>query len=397
MKDEPSPRKPTLIPVIVFACLLGLLLAYNTMTGGMPFGRPDPVMRRTQVMGTDAHVTVYPSVELDVPSEKAVEDAFAAMDRVERLMSPFIPSSGVSAMNNAKPGEWVAVDPALWGVMMQSLRLHRLSEGAFDVTVGPLLQLYDYKTKRMDSLPSDESIADALTRVGSDKILWKREGMRLALPVKGMRVDLGAIAKGYAVDLAMEALRQNGVKNAMVEAGGEVRLIGNVPIPDPAANARQEVGTSGSTAVEEKDKPSTRKWRVGIKHPRSAMELVRELELSDCAVATSGDYEKFLEIDGTRYSHIIDPRTGKPLAGGVVSATVIHPESCLMADGLATTFSVLGVEGTQVFLERLGTDLKLGGLRVYLYTLEGEDGLREHVFTVSADGTSVERIQQDSE
>ncbi len=239
---------------------------------------------------------------------------FGAARRVEKLMSRFLPESDVSRLAAAKPGTPVTVDPWTFEVLALSKDIHRRSSGAFDVTVGPLVKLYKYAGREERRPPTDAEIAKVLRRVGSDKLKLNRKKGTAALAAPGMTVDLSAVAKGFAVDQALEALRERGARGALVEIGGEVRGFGT--------------------------KPGGEKWRIGLQHPRAA-RLMAVLEVDDRAVATSGDYQKFFKRGGRRASHIIDARTGKPLVGGAVGVTVIAP-TCALADGLATAISVLG-------------------------------------------------------
>ncbi len=300
-----------------------------------------PVTRTLDpVMTTRATVTVVPNAGMRVSREEAAERALAAIERVAELMGPAGEKSDIRRFNEAAPGEWVAVDPLTWRVLEEARRFHILSGGAFDITVGPLMKSYAWSLREEEALPSPERIAKARETVGMEKVKFAREGMRVAPARAGMRLDLGAIAKGFAVDQAIASLKADGVADALVEVGGEVRAIGRAPI----RGAAQTVGADGEEAP-------TRPWRVGVRDPRGA-EVLTQFELpGDRAVATSGDYAKYFEIDGERYSHIVDPRTGRPRRGGLISVTVVVPGSCLRADALATTVSVTGLEEGRALLQ----------------------------------------------
>ncbi|MCX7935209.1 MAG: FAD:protein FMN transferase, partial [Planctomycetota bacterium] len=279
-------------------------------------------------------------------------------------------------LNRQAAGAWLEVNPLTWEVIMQALRLHRLTEGAFDITVEPLLRLYHYCQGEIAALPPAEEIAAARQRVGSDKILYEREGMRLGFKVDGMAIDLGGLAPGFAVDRAAAALTAVGIRQALVELGGEVRLLGNSPAALAASAILSAQPANGSG------------WRVAIRHPRQAAEKIAVLTLSDCAVATSGDYEKYFVCQGKRYSHIVDPRTGYPVCDGVVSATVIHPSSCLVADALATAFCVLGAEGTARWLKEFGEDMPdLAGIKAILFVLQPDGTLQRIDLSAPAVGS----------
>jgi thiamine biosynthesis lipoprotein len=360
-------RGAALVLVVALALVLYHAATGRTGAGGRPY------VERTSVMHTDARVVIVPGAEMTVAPEEAAGRAFAALREVERLMNPYDPESDLARINDAPPGTLVPVDPLTWRVLQEAMRFHRLSGGAFDVTVGPLLRVW--RERPGGALPAPDAVRAALRTVGSDRILFEREGMRVGLPEAGMRIDLGAIAKGFGVDRARDALRAAGVRNALIEVGGEIRLMGEVPLETPVTQAIGGGAPSSSPAdgregaAADPGAAPTRPWRTGIRHPRAA-EVIETLERTDCAVATSGDYARGFVVDGVRYSHIYDPRTGRALSGGVVSATVISPASCLEADALATAVSVLGLEEGRRLLALFP------GVEAILI-LEEPDGLRK--------------------
>ncbi len=318
------------------------------------------------IMQSEARVCVVPGFGMAEGKRAAAQRALAAMREVERLMSKFAAASDIGRLNRQNAGSWVEVHPLTWQVVMQALRLHRLTEGAFDITVEPLLRLYHYSQGEVAELPSADDIAMALRRVGGDKLHYEREGMRLGFKVDGMSLDLGGLAPGFAVDRAAAALARAGVKDALVELGGEIRVLGKARSALAVSSSLSALPPEGSGA-----------WRISIRHPRRPHETIATLNLGDCAVATSGDYEKYFVYQGRRYSHIVDPRSGYPVSGNVVSATVIHPSSCLMADALATAFCVLGVEEAERWLKDLGGDMPdLAGVRAILFALQPDGSLQ---------------------
>lgn len=282
------------------------------------------------IMGTAAHITIVPTDTLRVTPQQAADLAFAAMRRAEGLMSMYDPRSDVGRINASAPGEIVAVDPFTWLVLMEALRFNALSDGAFDPAMGGLMRLYRWNSPQERELPPRENISAVLAEAGVGNLLLEREGMLVGRRSAGTLVDLGGIAKGFGVDLAAQALLDAGVENAIVEIGGEVRILGSAP----------ETGEETTHRIGGKGMP----WLAGIRDPRRPGVLKTIATRDNQALATSGDYMKFFEIEGKRYSHIIDPRTGLPVSGGVISATVIYPGSCMRADALATIACVLGVE-----------------------------------------------------
>ena len=210
---------------------------------------------------------------------------------------------------HAATGEWVPVSEDLGRVLVAAQAVSASSGGAFDVTVGPLVRLWR-RARRQERAPTPEAIEEALCAVGYRKLELAQGGREVRLEAPGMRLDLGGIAKGYALDEALESLRAEGIEAALVDGGGDVR-VGAAPPGRPA-------------------------WRVRVDSPDEPLWL----ELVDSAVATSGDAYRFVELEGVRYSHIIDPRSGRALAQ---QATVsVIAQDGMTADALASAASVLG-------------------------------------------------------
>lgn len=349
------------IGIAVAAMLAGYLAASNI---GSLWKDRHAVERRFETMNTQARIVIPEGSGVAGSSADAADRAEEAIRRVDGLMSPFGETSDVKRLNDSPAGVWVEVHPLTWTVVMEALRWHRLSGGAFDPTIGPIKRLFRFNRGEAESWPDADVLAEAKSRVGADKLLFEREGMRLAWAVDGMRLDLGAIAKGFSADYAAEELAAAGVKSAMVYVGGELRLMGGKPGDPP------------------------RPWVAGVQHPRDDHEIMR-LELYDGGVATSGDYENFFTYRGRRYDHTIDPRTGLPMAEGVASVTVAHPTSCMAADALATTLRVLGPDEGREFLESQALGLFSGGVRAVMFVVKGE-GLEKIEFVVDDKGDLTE-------
>jgi thiamine biosynthesis lipoprotein len=229
-------------------------------------------------------------------------------------------------MNRSKAGESFELDSDTLEVLKKSLWTAQASDGAYDVTVWPLKTIWK-KAKEAGILPSAEAIESALPKVGYQYILLDDSSGKASLSKEGVQIDLGGIGKGYAVEEAAKFLSKNGVRSGIVNAGGNLKLIGAAP-------------TSAG-------------WRVGIEHPRnlegySATILVE----NDMAVSTSGDYQDFFYHKNKRYSHILDPRTGYPVESGVVSVTIIAKDA-FTADALDTAFFVMGPEKGFEMIEKL--------------------------------------------
>ncbi len=256
-------------------------------------------------------------------------DVVAALDDVNQLMSTYRPDSDLSRLNDAAPGEWVSVDSATVTVVRAAIETCRETGGAFDPTVGPLVNLWGFgPPDRVVEPPPDAAVAEARGQVGIDRLHVRGDPPALQLSGPGMYVDLSAIAKGYAVDRVADLLVEAGIEQYMVEVGGEVRV--------------------GGRSLR------NRPWRLGVERPGPGGRAVHTvLGVEDASMATSGTYRNYFDSGGRRYSHTIDPRTGWPVTHDVVSATVLHA-SCMMADAYATGMIVLGVADGIALAERLG-------------------------------------------
>jgi len=259
-------------------------------------------------MGTAVRVVLYaPTPEL---AQRGRQAAFAVMKQVDDLMSDYKPDSELSRLSRAAGKGPQPISPELFDVLEASLRTAELSEGTFDVTIGPLIRLWRRSRKEL-KLPSPEEIRAAKALVDYRKLVLDRARRTAELRAEGMILDLGGIAKGYACDRALAALKELRITRALIDTGGGMAL------GDPPP-----------------DKPG---WRIGMLGDSS-----RVLVLKNCGVSTSGDVEQFVEIDGKRYSHIIDPATGLGLTNQAM-ATVIAPTG-LQSDALDTPICILGPE-----------------------------------------------------
>ena len=239
------------------------------------------------------------------------------LERINAVMSTYLDTSELSRFNASRQLSPAAVSNELWNVLQAAANVHLHSGGAFDVTVGPLVNLWGFGPARVTEAPTTAAVAEARSRIGMDKL---RIGeATLAKEIPDLYVDLSALAKGYAVDALTAQLIEARCRDFMVDIGGELRVRGD--------SAR-----GGA-------------WRVGIEVPAAGAfgALHNVVEIRDLAVATSGDYRNFRVFDGVRIDHVIDPRSGEPADNRVVSVTVIHPEA-MYADAYATAIMVLGAE-----------------------------------------------------
>jgi len=295
---------------------------------GCALSRTEPEMRSRveTVMGTLVEIKVVAGNRSVENVDRAIDAAFDAVRRVDSLMSNYREDSEVSRINRYAAEERLSISAETTEVIGAALKLSRESGGAFDITVLPLLEIWGFAKGREKSVPSPEQIAETLRVVGYHLIDLDPANSSIKLKNDGVRIDLGGIAKGYAVDCAVKSLVAHGMDSAIVNAGGDMYCLG--------------------------DKSPGKGWRVGVTDPRTEDNILGHVEVTDKAVATSGDYRNYFEADGIRYSHILDPRTGRPTVRGPRSATVVAG-SCAEADGLATAVFVLGRESGLKLLEKL--------------------------------------------
>jgi thiamine biosynthesis lipoprotein len=285
-----------------------------------------------RTMGTTWSVqVVLPSAD---STEKLQRGIQAELDRVDGQMSTYKPQSELSRFNRAPAGSWQTLPPEFFDVLQYAMQLAKDSDGAYDPTVGPLVNLWGFgPDQRPRRPPTADAIAQAKARVGWWKVKLDPAGRRAWQP-GGIDVDLSAVAKGYGVDQVGRYLQRMGVEAWLVEVGGELKAHGRKPDGTP--------------------------WRVGIERPDAAAgavtaadELVRTIQLDDRAIATSGDYRHVFEDNGHFYSHHIDPRSGWPVPHEVASVSVLA-DGCMQADPLGTALSVLGAERGMAYAREHG-------------------------------------------
>lgn len=254
-------------------------------------------------------------------AQRASTAVLTEFDRIENLMSTYVVDSRMSVINRDAATRPVDAGEELFNLIERSWHLSELSGGAFDITYDSVGRHYDFRARVR---PSEATIATEIERIDYRLLELDRGECTVRFLADGVRINLGGIAKGYAVERAIAVLRQHGVTSGLVTAGGDTRLLGD----------RQGAP-----------------WIVGVQNPRDDGEVAVRLPLVDEAVSTSGDYERFFEQAGTRFHHIISPDSGRP-AAGVRSATVIGPDG-VMTDGLSTAVFVLGPEKGIALLSQL--------------------------------------------
>ena len=308
--------------------------------------RGETILLQGAAQGTTYHIK-FVSPAKDFSAQRLLTDIERSLGDIDRQMSTYRSDSEISRFNRASAEEWFAVSPAVVDVVSAARVISEQTDGAMDVTVGPLVQLWhsgSKAAKKAPSLspaskvqgakkeefapPSDEQLRDARKRVGYKKLEVRAQPPALKKLVDGLEVDLSSIASGYTIDRLAELLVDRGVKNFMVELGGEVR-----------AKGEREDGTP---------------WRIAIERPTAEKrEMAVAVPLVNAAMATAGGTHKFFEFGGRRYSHIIDPATGRPVEHSLASVTVAA-DTCIDADGWDTPLLVLGPERGAEIAEKNG-------------------------------------------
>ncbi|NKB42724.1 MAG: FAD:protein FMN transferase [Alphaproteobacteria bacterium] len=300
------PNHPTCAAlVLLFSVLLGCTETPDDLA---------PTRRAWVVMGTTLEISVYRSEAESAASLNDLEAAYAAVVEIDQLMSLYREDSEIVLLNAQAGGGPLAVSMHTGNVLSAATHYASISHSALDVTVQPIVDLWGFYDVATAQVPSQGQVDAVLQRVGIDNVTWDSENGQVAL-APGAGLDFGGIAKGYAVDRAIAILQDRGVAAGLVNLGGNVGVFGQAS--------------------------QNRPWRIGIRHPREN-RLIGQVSLMSGAVSTSGDYDRYFETDGKRYSHIVDPRTGWPVEE-IFSLTVVAPNATA-ADALSTAAFVLGAD-----------------------------------------------------
>jgi thiamine biosynthesis lipoprotein len=264
-------------------------------------------------MGSRFDITVVASSEQQ--GQEYIDLAVQEITRIEQLISSWDPASQTSAINRNAGVQPVVVDQELYDLILRSRQLSLLTDGAFDISYASMDRIWKYDGS-MTQMPSEKEIAASVARVGYENIILDDQQHSVYLRLKGMKIGFGAIGKGYAADRAKTKLIAAGVPAGIINASGDMNTWGTQVNGDP--------------------------WKVAITNPMDKNKVFALLPIHDSAVVTSGNYEKYVNFNGKRYTHIIDPRTGYP-ATDIISVTVFAPKAEL-ADALATSVFVMGIE-----------------------------------------------------
>jgi len=325
-------------------CLLAsIVAAASLLIGCSETGAPTLEAIAGTTMGTTYHIK-YVVQESDLIAKATLENDIARiLDDIDLQMSTYREDSEISRFNQSRSDEWVPVSADIATVVSEAQRVSELSGGAFDITVGPLVKLWGFGPDlRAPGVPTDSAINAAREKVGFRKLEVRQDPPAIRKTNPLVEIDLGAIAPGYAVDRLAGYLKSVGLRDYLVELGGEVRATGRRPDGHP--------------------------WRVAIEEPTNEYGEIQTLvELNGEGLSTSGSYRNFFEIGGRRYSHEIDPHTGWPASHKTVAVAVVAPTT-MTADALSTAMVVLG--------EEEGLDVaKRNNLAVY-FIISAVNGLR---------------------
>lgn len=334
MSSAYQPVKNTLFLTGFFILLIGLLGCEQ---------EPASFTLSGQTMGTTYHITIVkgdkrPSSEL---RQSEIDELLLT---VNASFSTYIDSSEVSTFNLHKGIEFQTKTPGFIELLVEAQRINLLTDGAYDITVGPLVNLWGFGPSfKEDDIPSNEVIEKTLSNVGFNNILIDVDNSRVRKLKPDVYVDFSSIAKGYGVDRLADFIESKGYSNYMVEIGGEMRVNGHNP-----------KGT---------------RWRIAIEKPESAARAIHKIiSVTNVAMATSGDYRNFFVKDGVQFAHTIDPKTGNPVHHKLASVTVLD-DSAATADALATAFMVLG--------DKKGYDLAINNELPVLFLVKHTEGLKE--------------------
>ncbi|MFK5927696.1 MAG: FAD:protein FMN transferase [Desulfuromusa sp.] len=309
--------------IVVLIVLAGTVIYLNQNNSS----HDQPITITGTTMGTSYHIKLTPKTEQRINPTALREKISSRLADIDNMMSTYKKDSDVSRFNRSLNDSWIPVSAETMIVINTAQEISQLSHGAFDITIGKLVNLWGFgPTINIDEIPDVSAIQSLLTQSGYRKLELRQEPPAVRKSDSAISLDLSAIAKGYAVDAIARLLMENQIDNFLVEIGGEIVIHGHKRQQQP--------------------------WVIGIESPVAEQRSIRKrLHLQSAAMATSGDYRNFFEYNGIRYSHTIDPATGYPIKHQLVSVTVID-QSCMRADALATAIMVLGPEKGLEFAEQ---------------------------------------------
>jgi thiamine biosynthesis lipoprotein len=328
-------RSRSLKVLAVRPALLVLALSVLVLLLGCGHKAIQPITLHGSTMGTTWSVVIPSPAGLD--KEPLKLEIQSSLDKLNKLMSTYLPNSELSLFNKQQSTQWLEVDQSLVKLVSTAAAISDLTQGGFDITVGPLVNLWGFGPGKTSEnlVPDQAKLQQALSRVGYKDLAFREKPASLKKQRADLYVDLSSIAKGYGVDQIALLLESKGIADYLVEIGGELKAKG--------LSARQDA------------------WKIGIEKPLVGERSIEQaVKLSDGALATSGDYRNYFESKGKRYSHTLDARSGYPISHKLAAVSVFH-KSCASADAWATALMVLGEE--QGF--ELAQKLKLAAYFIY--------------------------------
>lgn len=277
---------------------------------------------RQKLMGSAFELLV---IEEDpARAEKLLENGINEIRRLEKLLSEFIPESYTFRINSNAGRERVVVEDEIFQLLERCIKISALTGGTFDITVGPLKKLYNFK-KTLINFPDKKAIRQTLRKTGYRNLILSKDATSVFLAKEGMHISFAAIGKGYAADCVKKIWQEAGLESGYINASGDLTVFGSKPDGSP--------------------------WKLGIANPDNTVEMLYYIPVHSACIATSGDYEQYFMADGKRYSHNIHPKTGLPLQG-IKSVSVISP-SAELSDALATAVYVMGPDAGIDFVNQL--------------------------------------------
>lgn len=313
-------NKSLVLKTVVVVCLVVMLLIWRISS---QLVRVDEYS--LDFMGTQSHIMVV--AEDETTARRCVDAAMLEFEHIEKLASFYDANSELNMVNRSAFEEEIKIESELFDIIEVAMLYSRVSGGAFDITVGPLVDLW----KTAKTKPTAQQLEQAQAKVGYHRLILNPEKRTVQFELEGMKIDLGGVAKGYAIDKAIFAIKQNGAVGGLVDVGGDIRCFG-------------------------KTKTGEEFFKIGLQNPDNVGDSEKEqllavFKVKDRAVATSGDYQRFIEVDGERISHIINPAT-KTGAKKFRSVTIIAPKA-IDADALATAVSVMDEKTGMEIIENL--------------------------------------------
>jgi len=278
-------------------------------------------------MGTTYHIIAVVPKQKALPKEKLKQQIDLLLKKINQQMSTYQKNSEISQFNQYPKTDWFNVSHDFALVVASAQKVSQLSHGAFDISISPLINLWGFGSKPQTNIPSDKEISTLLQNTGYKHLSVRIQPPSLKKDLLPLSIDLSAIAKGFAVDKVNRYLIEQGYKNNLVEIGGEVKVSGK--------------------------KSNKQNWTIAIEQPEKTLKAKRKINriipVSDTGIATSGDYRNYFIKDGVRFSHTIDPTTGKPITHKLASVTIFN-DSCMIADAYATAVMVMGEVKGKIFI-----------------------------------------------